>query len=539
MQLENYDLSKLPFPDLFKTYISNFGEVGSFYEANPFSADSLSNFANSFSFCGDRAQTVQLLHEFNGQFNIEDATLKNIDRLGQENSLCIVTGQQLGLLGGPLYTMLKTVATIHLARQLEQQLERPVIPVFWLPDEDHDYDEINLVKVLTENEEPATYSLPSKDRGLPPVAEMEVPDDIKGLLSELQKSLRNTDFSSEIIDLLQKCYKPGVSFRQAFGNLIANLFSKHGLVLAGSNSEDIKKHLKHTMISAVKKADEIRDALEEQSDKLTEKFHQQATIYDSHLFYLDAENGRTKIQQNGDTWLTETGQEWNKSELIKAIEDEPEYFSPDVFLRPIMQHALLPTLGYVGGPGEISYYGQMKLFYRCFDQQMPAIFPRLSATVIDPAINRIIGELPFPFHDYSNRIEDLESEFIEGSTKIDIEPLFDEWKKKTKSTAAEYQQEIVDIDETLEGTAERAKAKYFNELDRLKEKTYSALKKKEEIQLNRIQRIKNHAFPDRILQERALSSLYFMNRYGPDIWDRLLAELGQDEIFTKHKLIYM
>jgi uncharacterized protein YllA (UPF0747 family) len=193
----------------------------------------------------------------------------------------------------------------------------------------------------------------------------------------------------------------------------------------------------------------------------------------------------------------------------------------------------------VGGPGEISYYGQMKLFYRCFDQQMPAIFPRLSATVIDPAINRIIGELPFPFHDYSNRIEDLESEFIEGSTKIDIEPLFDEWKKKTKSTAAEYQQEIVDIDETLEGTAERAKAKYFNELDRLKEKTYSALKKKEEIQLNRIQRIKNHAFPDRILQERALSSLYFMNRYGPDIWDRLLAELGQDEIFTKHKLIYM
>ena len=125
--------------------------------------------------------------------------------------------------------------------------------------------------------------------------------------------------------------------------------------------------------------------------------------------------------------------------------------------------------------GEVAYFGQMKSFYRCFDQQMPAIFPRLSATFIEPAIDRIMGELPFAVHQYSGRIEDLESEFVEESSQIDIDAVFDEWKQKAEATSASYKEKIIEIDQTLEGAAERAQAKYFNELDRLKGKTYKAI----------------------------------------------------------------
>lgn len=537
MQSKNYSFEHLPFSTLFKTYVDDFGQLKDYYEVNPFNEKEIARKVQAFEFRGDRNTTADVLTSFNKRFDADSAVFENIHRLRDDNSLAVVTGQQLGLYGGPIYTVLKAIGTIHTARKMEKRFNRPVIPVFWLADEDHDYDEVRNLHLL-QNDELKRFELPAKTNHLSPVADLTLPDELEQVRTAVQEALHKTEFFDDLWDLLDQCFTPGNTFLDAFGQWMAALFSKQGLVLAGSNHREVKQLTGACLKRSIAQADEIRQQLEEQSQALGQHFHQQVHLYDSNLFYLDPELGRMKINRNGNGWKTDNGKNWQTDELIEAIDSKPEYFSPNVFLRPLVQDVLLPTLGYVAGPGEIAYYGQMKKMYPCFDLQMPIIFPRLSATIIEPAIARIKDELPFRFHEYDQRIEDLESAYVEKTSSTDIRALFAEWKKEIEQIAEQRKEQIAGIDATLEASAEKTTALYFNELDRLSTKVYRAVKKQDEIQLKRIRRIQNHLFPENELQERVLSTIFYMNIYGVDIWDKVLDLLDEDEAFDQHKLVY-
>lgn len=536
MQIKDYPFSKLPFSKLFQTYISDFENVKDFYESNPFRLDQISAHAQELNFKGHRKRSAEILNQINERYQPHENAFKNIERLSGEDAMAVVTGQQLGVFGGPLYTVYKIIGTIHFARQLEKKLERPVIPVFWLADEDHDYEEVQSLSIIN-RDDIETFSLPDKTENLPPVAELEFPDEFESLKKSVRESLYETDFSEDLWTILDEAFAAGKRFDYAFGDFIAELFSKHGLVLAGSNHPAVKEHTKTCLKTAIEKADEMRSALEKQSNRIKEEYHQQVTLYDSNLFYLDDENGRQKISRNGNGWKTDTGTEWRTGELVTEIESDPDKFSPNVFLRPILQDFFLPTLGYVAGPGETAYYGQMKLFYETFGLKMPVIFPRLSATLIEPSIDRILHELPFEIHEYNNRIEDLESAFVDRTEQVDIEAIFSEWKEKIEAISQEKTESIKKIDPTLEGAAGKASSVYMGELDKLKGKVYRAVKQQEQTQLNRIKKIKAQLFPAGAPQERVIAGIYFMNKYGISIWDELLDNLEEDENFNSHKLI--
>jgi bacillithiol biosynthesis cysteine-adding enzyme BshC len=538
LEFSDCSYKHLPFSKLFKTYVQDFQQLSEFYTTNPFDGQQIARRINEFSFAGDRQQTVEVLTALNNQFNVDSAALKNIKRLQDERSLVVVTGQQLGIYGGPLYTYLKTISTIHKAQQLERKHDRPVIPVFWLADEDHDYDEIRSITVLNDDQ-PEQVALPPQKDQHAAVADMKIPEHIEQLRNRLRNSMFDTDFSDELWELLNSSFRSGATFFEAFGHYISKLFSKHGLVLAGSNHPDVKKITGHFLKRSITDADQIRHALDSQTNELREEYHQQVTLYDSNLFYMDEETGRTKINRNSDRWHAGTTEEWQTEQLTAQIERHPELFSPNVFMRPILQDMLLPTIGYVAGPGETAYFGQMKGMYDCFDLEMPVIFPRLSATMVEPAINRILDQLPFEWHEYDNRIEDLESEYVDRTEQHDIEAIFSDWKEKVQQLSDPKASEIAEIDPTLEGAAEKATSTYFNELNKLKGKVYRAVKKQDEIQLNRIKRIQSNLFPNGSLQERIFAGIFFMNKYDVDIWDNILAALDEEEQFDHHKLIYL
>lgn len=542
MQSANCSFTELPFSELFQTYISNFEALNDFYQTNPFNEQAVAGAIDDFSFNGDREKTARLLHKFNEGFNVNQSALDNIERLRDDKSLAVVTGQQLGVYGGPLYTVFKIITVIHKARQLEARHNRPVIPVFWMADEDHDFEEIRSLSVLKNDENEAQqFSLsPKESDDISPVADIKLGDDVNTLRDNLRNELYDTDFTDDLWQLLDSHFKPGCSFREAFGGFISTLFSKHGLVLAGSHDPQIKEATKSYLLKSVTHADEIRESLEEKSEALNKDYHRQVTLYDSNLFYLDDESGRSKISRNEQHWETDSGKSWdNDDELLTHIDEQPQQFSPNVFLRPILQDALLPTIEYIAGPGETAYYGQMKSMYTCFDLEMPIIAPRLSATIIEPAIDRIMNELPFDFHQYAGRIEDLESAFAKQAEQHDLESLFSDWKKQVEQLTYPKKETIADIDPTLEDTVEKANARYYNQLDKLKGKVYRSIKSREDTQLKRIRRIKANLFPDGELQERLVSVIFYMNKYGVDIWDDLLEQLTEDEIFSQHKLLYL
>lgn len=537
MQLKDYPFEQLPFTKLFRTYVSDFSSLESFYPANPFDPGSIEGYAEKSILPCAKEEKVELLKTFNERFDLDEAALKNIERLNEDGALAIVTGQQLGLFGGPLFTALKIITTLHLANMLEKRLKRPVIPVFWLADEDHDFEEVNHVHLL-DRDELKSFGLENERESSPPVADITLSSGFESFRDSVRKAFFDTEFSEPLWQLLNTTYASEVRMDEAFGKLIARLFSKHGLILAGSNCKSVKEVSKESMKLAIRKADEIKKALEEQSEALERDYHRQATIYDSNLFYLD-ETGRTKIVRNGESWKTEAGQNWTTQALLEEIDTRPDRFSPNVFLRPLLQDLLVPTLGYVAGPGELAYYGQMKKMYELFNCSMPIIFPRMSSTIIEPAIERIIGELPFELADYDKRIEDLESEYINQTEQPDIEAIFKKWKQQVEEISDTGTSAIEEIDPTLEGAAGKATAVYFGELDKLKGKVYRSVKQQEETQLKRIRKIKASLFPDGIPQERVISFVYFMNKYGLDIWDRLLDELHENEDFSRHKLIYL
>lgn len=537
MQQQSYPFEKLPFSPLFKAYTERFSSVEQYYDYHPYDEDSLAARSQEAGLHESRGRLEELVRSYNRKFEVTPETEENITRLGEDGTLALVTGQQLSLFGGPLYTVFKTVTVIHRAATLGEKLGRKVVPVFWLADEDHDYEEVRHCGLIDGNRL-QRVSLPESELEKP-VSERSLPPEVDNVRQEAWEVLHETDFTEEVSALIDRSYARGETFSRAFGNLLMELFGRHGLVLMGSNSAEIKEAGREVMATAVRKADEIRRVLEEQSSRLEENYHRQVTLYDSHLFYLGSAGERIKISRGGNRWEAGGEAEWTEKELLEEIRDRPGRFSPNVFLRPLMQDRLLPTLGYVAGPGEIAYYGQMKPMYRCFGLKMPPILPRLSASLIEPSIERIMEELPFQFHDYQERIEDLESRYVQQTEKMDIETLFSDWKQEVERVAERGSERVSEVDPTLEGAAGKATAVYFGELDKLKGKVYRSVKQQEQTQLERIRKIKEQLFPGNGLQEREVGSLYFMNKYGVDLWNRILEELGEEESYRHHKLIYL
>ncbi|MEQ9310400.1 MAG: bacillithiol biosynthesis cysteine-adding enzyme BshC [Balneolaceae bacterium] len=534
MSKSQCSFKQLPFSNLFNTYLTDYSRLSSFYNINPFDDNAVKLKAESLNSTKSKKEFVTALSEYHQHLEISESQKKQLVKFSNDDSLVIVTGQQLGVFGGPLYTVYKTITTILLARKWEKQLGKPVIPVFWLADEDHDFEEIASVGIPNYDEF-KSVSLIQEGNGHP-VSVQQIKDTIKEFCDSVKSELPDTDFTDTLFEELENFYREGTTHVQAFAKLIDSWFSEEGLLIVGSNFDPIKKLLINTFSTSITKNQEIFDALDKKSEQIEEDYHRQVIVGDSNLFFIDDEHGRVKLEKSNNDWkagkLT-----FSEKKLVEMIEANPQNFSPNVFLRPIIQDKLLPTLGYVAGPGELSYYGQMKDLYPIFELDMPVIFPRLSITLIESGIERIMEKLPFEMCNYNQRIEDLESAYVDHSNSKDIEGVFSTWKTGISEIAKKPNDFIKEIDPTLEGTTGKVIAGFGNEIDKLKGKVYRSIKQQEQTQLSRISKIKSQLFPNG-LQERSVTPIYFMNKYGKDIWTNILQEFEKEDLdLTIHHIV--
>ncbi len=525
MNISECSFEELSYPILFNTYLSQYRNLELFFEHNPLDEQKILENGTATASGFFKNEYLLALQEYHKQLGIEESQQNQRQKLAQDNALVVVTGQQLGVLGGPMYTVYKTITAIIAARNFEKKTGRPVVPVFWLADEDHDFEEISWAGITTHSDFKKVH-LSETGTGKP-VAEELITDDIEQFKNQVKELLPDTDFSENLWQQIDALYKSGNSHVQAFAGLINEWFADEGLLIAGSNFKSVKQLLAPAFAKSIMDEGAVFEAIEKQSAALEKDFHRQVANGDSNLFYLTEKRKRVKIHKENNMWSAEE-KKWTKEELVENINQNPEQFSPNVFLRPIIQDQLLPTLGYVAGPGEVSYYAQMKKLYEEFELNMPVIFPRICGTLVESGISRIIEKLPFKLSEYEKRMEDLEAEFIEKSDTIDIEPVFSAWKEKLEAAAENPLQVIQEIDPTLEGTVGKTVAGFENELDRLKGRVYRSIKQQEKVQINRIEKIKVNLFPDGGLQERAVSPIYFMNKYGLDIWSKLLAQIEKE-----------
>ncbi len=539
MKIESVSFREYPFSKLFHDYLSGSKKLSQFYEYDPFSDEALHQRIENLQYQNDRNQVVDVLKAFNRRFGATGSTYESIDKLIDEKTVAVVTGQQMILYGGPLFTVYKIITAIHTARKMEQKLDRNVVPVFWLADEDHDYKEAATISLPSGDDHHQLYydTLEGSDKR---VSDIKTDADFSDFRKKLTDLLQDTEFTPDLWNLLDGCYTDGEYIGSSFGKLILKIFGKYGLILAGSNDKGIKQLLIEPLAQSVRSVNSIESVLKETSQNLIQfGYHSQVTVQRSNLFWIDEQKKRKKIQSDNKRWFIEdSNKEWSSQELIQSISSEPESFSPNVFLRPVVQNHFIPAAAYIAGPGEIAYYAQMKRFYHQFGHRMPLIIPRFSLTILESPIARIVEKLPFQIPEYVKRIEDLEKMYIERSDSPDIEYIFRDWKSKVSEASKNQVKKVSDIDPTLRKSADKTVSQFFTELDKLKGKLYRSVKDDEKIQLKRIHKIQNHLFPEMNLQEREVAFIYIMNRYGIDIWDRFMEHLNDHEP-NSHKHLYL
>lgn len=481
----------------------------------------------------DREGLVEVLLEQNRAWgNLSGMVAERIQALRDADSVAVVTGQQLGLFCGPMFTLYKAITTLQLARHYEALLGRPVVPIFWLADEDHDFDEVRSAVVVS-RDQPASVALPP-EAGRLPVGRRRVGPEIEGVLSGLAEHLPRAAYRAWLDDLLRRTYRPGTTHREAFARALAALFGDAGLVLISADDRRLKRSAASILRRELEDPAASLGALLAARRALAESgFQQQVTPLPINLFLLD-DSGRLALDPAGpDAFaIRGTARQLRRDEALRMAAAEPERFSPNVVLRPIVQDTLLPTIAYVGGPAEIAYFAQLRGVYDCFGVPMPVVYPRASATLVEPRVRRVLEALRIQIEDFEDGseavLEGLHRRLAMRRDEHEVEQRFNRARALLDDAVAAVAPAAEATEPTLARSVGSTRERLLQALAALETKVVRAQKRRHQNIRAQLDRAASHLVPGGAPQERVLSPIHFLNRYGPGLIPHLLESLSLD-----------
>lgn len=446
-------------------------------------------------------------------------------RLRDPETVAVVTGQQAGLFGGPLFTLLKALTTMRLARRLADEHETAVVPVFWVDAEDHDLDEIRGCHVLSGELARATVSL---DIDAPPgtsAASVALDDSIGRTLEELRAALPTTEFTADVLDALAASYAPGGRLVAAFARWLDRLLGHHGLVVYDASDAAAKPFVRALFKREVGSPGRTAQLAAEAGDELTALgYHAQASPAPGAVALFRLDGARQPIRTVDGAFST-GGRTLDAGTLLTDIETDPGRFSPNVLLRPVVQDTLLPTVAYVAGPNELAYLGQLRRIYAAFDVPMPIIYPRASATIVDSATVKFLDRYGIDFARLQPRDDAALNRLLAAQIPETIERAIATAEQSTAEHLDAVRNVVPTLDPTLSGAVDSTAGRIERELGNLRGKVVAASKRRNSTLRRQFQRAQAQSFPDGAPQERSVAAVYFLNRYGFAFIDRLLGDL--------------
>ena len=458
-------------------------------------------------------------------------------RLADPRAVVIATGQQAGVFGGPLFTLLKAVTAIQLATKISREHNVPAVPVFWVDAEDHDWEEIRSCTVLDAEYQHRTITLPNVDgAGELPIAELTLDDRINASINDLLTTLPTTDFTTQVGDDIRAAYRPRARMAEAFSTWIESILGPHGLVVFGSADPAAKSLAASVFVRELESPGRTAALAASGGEKLRARGHQPQVVPQPgsvSLFHLNG--ARQPIRRDGDQYFVgETPV--TLASLLDEARTNPGRFSPNVLLRPLVQDTLFPTICYVSGPSELAYLGQLREVYEHFGVPMPLIYPRASATLVDAAASRFLNKHQVPLDALRSRDESGLNQLLQAQLPPEIEKSL----KNAEDTLRAALQRVIDampaLDPTLGGAAKTTMGKMEHDLKSLHGKVIQAAKRRDETLRRQFMRAQAQIFPLGHPQERTLTLVYFINRYGPGLVDTLLRtlpmELGRHWVVT-------
>ena len=516
MKSECLPFSQIPHTTrLFSDFLSDYSKVQQFYPRCAYFNQWFKDEASNLSYAAERREAVSMiLDRQNQSWNASAKTLENIVRL-RAGASAVVTGQQVGLFGGPSFTIFKALTAIKLADQATRS-GVDCVPVFWLATEDHDLAEVNQISIPGSDGSLQKLTAPADGLSNAPVGTVSFGSEIDAVVEAATGLLG----PGEISDFLREAYRPGETFGNAFARLLARLFADWGVILLDAADPDFHRIAEPVYRAAIERAADLDESLLSRGKALESAgYHQQVKVTPSSTLLFAVRNGaRVPVHRrvNGDETAEFFIEEEriSKSDLLSRVASSPWDFSGNALLRPVVQDYLLPTLAYTGGSAEVAYFAQVAVVYEMLLGRVTPIVPRFSATIVEPKPKAFLERYGMRLTDLFQGPEALRELMASRTLPEELQSAFDQAEASLEKSLAAIREGLARLDSTLVDSATNAASKMQHQLSQLRSKAARAELRQTEVLTRKADVLSNLLYPGKALQEREIAGVYFVARYG-------------------------
>ena len=518
---------------LFIQFLDNFPAVKQFY-GHPPTIQAVGKVARSLDYPRKRrAEVAEILREQNAALGAGEATRENLERF-RKGAVAVVSGQQVGLFGGPAYAVYKAISAIQIAQELTRA-GIDAVPVFWMATEDHDLEEVRVSTWFHEGQL-KRFELPANGDAGQPVGRIPLGTQVAEMVLEAARIL--TAAGGEFVaGMVRESYGIQETYGSSFGKLFTRLFAAQGLILLDPLDARLHRVAGELLQRAVEEREELNEALLERGKELEKGgFAVQVKVTARSTLIFCMEKGtRQPVSASGGKFIC-GDQSWTKEELSQAVRAEPEKFSPNALLRPVLQDFLLPTAAYIAGPAEIAYFAQTDLLYAKLLGRMPVILPRAAYTILNAKAEKLLRRYGLKVEDVWQGSQELRRKMETSSVPAGLGKNFDKTLKESDRMLSRLKKQIVRLDPTLGGAVETAQRKIAFQFEKLKRKTGKAQALKIGLIAAHQEFLESLLYPHKMLQSRELCFLPFLASWGVGGFEEL-PRLAGSATLKEHKIL--
>lgn len=534
MYLECLPFTSIPHTSrLFLDFLSCSGATRQFYPHSPLISEWAA--AENASIKYDpvrRKAVVDVLERQNRNWGSSQQTEANLKKF-RDGASVVVTGQQVGVFGGPLFAILKALTAVELAAKAEAS-GVPTVPVFWLATEDHDLAEVSRASLPSHDGSLAVLDVVPAATEDAPVGDVRFGDEIKPQVEKLVELLGPSDTT----DALLNAYRPGETMGNAFAKLFARVFAELGVILIDAYDPELHRIAEPIYRAAIERAADLDRLLLERGKQLEQEgYHQQVKVTNSSTTLFEIVDGKRQVVQRTNDHFKVGANRYTKDELVSRISSKPETFSANVLLRPIVQDYLLPTLAYTGGPAEVAYFAQAAVVYEQLLGRVTPVLPRFSATLVEPKQQKLLEKYGLKITDVFQGLETVRERMALKVLPSSLQADFASADRAVSSTMDKLRSDLQQLDPTLVQSANKAEAKMRYQIKRLAGRAARAELRRNEVIDAHARNLITHLFPHKNLPEREIAGVYYLAKFGYDLLNTL-REAARNEC-RDHQVVYL